>query len=150
MKPLRGTFLFTVWLGGMLIAAAVSSAELYRWVDEDGRVHFSDRPPTAGKAENISGKLGPINSAEATRKRESLFNPSSASIDREYEQRQQKEQQARQQEMEQLCAKARQRLATLNGRVAFIDKNGKEVHVTGLERQEMAKKLQRQIASRCG
>lgn len=28
----------------LLIAAASASAEVYRWVDADGRVHFSDRP----------------------------------------------------------------------------------------------------------
>lgn len=41
----------------VLVAAPVE-AEMYRWVDEDGTVHFSDRAPE-GEAERI--ELEPIN-----------------------------------------------------------------------------------------
>ena len=35
-------------LGSMLLYTAVASAQLYRWVDRDGRVHYSNTPPPAG------------------------------------------------------------------------------------------------------
>lgn len=33
------------WLFLLLLAASVAQAELYRWVDADGKVHYSDQPP---------------------------------------------------------------------------------------------------------
>ena len=35
-------------LGSMLFYTAVAFAQLYRWVDGDGRVHYSSTPPPAG------------------------------------------------------------------------------------------------------
>jgi hypothetical protein len=35
-------------LGSMLFYTAAASAQLYRWVDGDGRVHYSSAPPPAG------------------------------------------------------------------------------------------------------
>ncbi|HAG96823.1 MAG: hypothetical protein CMK83_04645 [Pseudomonadales bacterium] len=37
---------------GMLFAAS-AQAEVYRWVDESGKVHFSDRAPDQGAVEKI-------------------------------------------------------------------------------------------------
>ncbi|WP_299585551.1 DUF4124 domain-containing protein [uncultured Microbulbifer sp.] len=145
MKLLRGTL-----FGSLMVAATAGASELYRWVDADGRVHFSDRPPAEAKAQDISGQLNPINSAEATKNRPSLITSPATTTGREQQKRQQKEQQARQQEQQRNCSKARQRLRAINGRVAFIDNNGKEVRYSERERQQMAKKLQREIASRCG
>jgi len=35
-------------IGLLLAFAAAASAQLYRWVDKDGRVRYSDTPPPAG------------------------------------------------------------------------------------------------------
>ena len=35
-----------LFLASMLVAANAFSTEVYRWVDESGRVQFGDRPPT--------------------------------------------------------------------------------------------------------
>ena len=47
-------------LGACLIAAAVSSAggEIYKWVDENGKVHFGDKPPDDG-AESVTVRPQP-------------------------------------------------------------------------------------------
>ena len=37
-------FLFGIWFG-----LAAYAAEIYRWVDENGRTHFSDKPPQQTK-----------------------------------------------------------------------------------------------------
>ncbi|WP_444910749.1 DUF4124 domain-containing protein [Microbulbifer sp. TRSA005] len=145
MKQLRG-----ILVGSLLLAASANAGELYRWVDADGRVHFSDRPPAEGKAQDISGQLGPINTAKATRVQRSLITSKASAPEREYQQRQQQEQRARQQEQQRICTKARQRLRSLNGRVAFIDNDGKEVRYSERERRQMAEQLKREIANRCG
>lgn len=37
----------------VLMAALPASAELYRWVDDKGQVHFGDRPPANGQADAL-------------------------------------------------------------------------------------------------
>ncbi|HSM28873.1 MAG TPA: DUF4124 domain-containing protein [Thioalkalivibrio sp.] len=40
-------------LAGVLGAAPALGTEIYRWVDQDGAVHFSDRPPQGRPMERI-------------------------------------------------------------------------------------------------
>ncbi|MFC1665228.1 glutaredoxin family protein [Pseudomonadota bacterium] len=44
MKPTRVT-LFSLLLGVLLIGSPANAAKLYKWVDEQGRVSYQDRPP---------------------------------------------------------------------------------------------------------
>ena len=39
-----------------LAVMSVASAEIYKWTDENGKVHFSDKPPTIEKAETIDAQ----------------------------------------------------------------------------------------------
>lgn len=48
MKRIEGAAV-AVWL---LLSAASAAAEVYKWTDADGRVHFGDRPP-AGRGESL-------------------------------------------------------------------------------------------------
>ncbi|MDH4216149.1 MAG: DUF4124 domain-containing protein, partial [Gallionella sp.] len=43
-------------LAGLLMQSGVGAAELFRWVDDNGRVHYSDTPP-AGEAQVARKKL---------------------------------------------------------------------------------------------
>ena len=38
---------FAVFLIATVLAGAASAAEIYKWTDEKGRTHYSDRPPPA-------------------------------------------------------------------------------------------------------
>ena len=45
-----------VWIAGVLslmLWAGVCQAEIYRWVDDNGKVHFGDRPPATQKTEKL-------------------------------------------------------------------------------------------------
>ncbi|MEJ5212140.1 MAG: glutaredoxin family protein [Burkholderiales bacterium] len=55
MRPLW-LFLLT------LVLAPMAGAELYRWVDRDGKVHYSDSPPPPG-ARQVEEKRVPANTA---------------------------------------------------------------------------------------
>lgn len=47
-------------LGLALLLAGTASAQLYRWVDENGRVRYTDRPPPAGvKSRTIATPSAP-------------------------------------------------------------------------------------------
>lgn len=39
--------------GLLLILSSLASAEVYRWVDDEGRVHFGDRPPPEAGASEV-------------------------------------------------------------------------------------------------
>jgi hypothetical protein len=41
-----------------LLAAAAAHAQVYRWVDEQGKVHYGERPPSGAKASPVQDKLG--------------------------------------------------------------------------------------------
>ena len=40
------------------LSSANTSAEIYKWVDENGKVHFGDAPPTSKKAQSVDLKPG--------------------------------------------------------------------------------------------
>lgn len=131
-----------------LLAAAAAAGDLYRWVDEEGKVHFGDRPPSQAEAENIESELPPINSADGGTPQTAPRQQ--ARLQQEYESRHQREQQQRQQQMARACHNARRQLRILQGRVAFVDGNGEEVKMTERERQRQAEQLQREIGRVCG
>ncbi len=43
----------------MILCAASSHAEIYKWVDANGQTHFSERKDDAGKAKAVDLKAGP-------------------------------------------------------------------------------------------
>ncbi|MCP4769593.1 MAG: glutaredoxin family protein [Gammaproteobacteria bacterium] len=45
-----------------LIASTQGYAQLYKWVDADGRVHYGDNPPEHAKLEQITGKVSSYSS----------------------------------------------------------------------------------------
>jgi hypothetical protein len=41
----------------VLAAAVAAQAQVYRWVDEQGKVHYGERPPSGAKAKPVEDKL---------------------------------------------------------------------------------------------
>ncbi|SHF24970.1 protein of unknown function [Microbulbifer donghaiensis] len=146
MKSVFGGIL----LGGLLLSSAAACAgDLYRWVDEDGKVHFGDRPPMEAEAENIEGELRPVNTADAPAPQQTASRQQH-NVDQEYENRQRQRELRQKQQMTRACNSARRQLRMLQGRVAFIDANGKEIKMTERERQQQAERLRREVARACG
>jgi len=60
------TSLVTKLLAAFFLLAGLSAhGEIYKWTDEQGRVHFSDKAPERGVVESISDQLK-INSYQGT------------------------------------------------------------------------------------
>ena len=53
----------------VVIAAltTVAQAEIFRWVDESGRVHFTDRPPWGEEAEQVTVRVNTYASPEVSK-----------------------------------------------------------------------------------
>jgi 3-oxoacyl-ACP reductase-like protein len=133
-------------LGLVLMISASAQAEVYRWTDANGKVHFGDKKVGAS-AENITEKVSKTNVDTSTaehQKLESIFRKEN-DADREY-----KQQQAQpNRELLRQCAEAKQYLNTINGRVYFVDKDGKEIKVTEEERKQRVIDVQQEIKEHC-
>lgn len=44
-------------LCALALLPAGAQAEVYKWTDEQGRVHYSDKPPASGKAEQVKIRI---------------------------------------------------------------------------------------------
>ncbi len=54
-------FAFTLFL---LLCSHSVHAEIYKWVDEHGKAHFTDKPPTGKKTEEIELKINTYSAVE--------------------------------------------------------------------------------------
>lgn len=70
-------------LAALLLAPLLASAQLYRWVDDKGRIHYGDKPPAGVKAartaENRVSTVASQQTASASTAPASPARPASAS-----------------------------------------------------------------------
>lgn len=136
---------------GLCIIALNAHAEIYRWVDKDGKVHFTDRKP-APEAENITKEVKPQNIDTSSNE----LNKIVAMREQEEKQRQEKimrERQALKAEIDKqqqiYCDKQKERLRKMSGYVVFTDEQGRAVTVTEKERQQKVAELKQVIQNTC-
>ena len=48
-----------LWCAAVLTLATSASAEIYKWVDKDGKVQYSDTPPPAAQTKQLNINTGP-------------------------------------------------------------------------------------------
>lgn len=136
----------------LLCLIPLSQAAIYRWVDENGKVHFSDKQPeNNATAQDISGELRPLNNDSSTTETEKLKAVFQGETPEEkaFNSRQQLEHEKQRLLKQQACQKARNQLSIMRGRVAFEDAEGHEIIISEEERQQQAKRLERQVELRC-
>lgn len=124
-------------------------AEVYRWVDEDGKVHYSDKKPKTD-AEDITRQVSKQNidtSIDEQRRMQQIFRPENEA-DREFYRQQQLKNQPTPEHM-QHCNELRKYLDAIDGRVQFIGEDGKVVPVTETERRQRVEETQRYLDEHC-
>jgi len=145
--PLKNLLFFL-----LLLVAGAASAEVYRWVDEQGQVHFEDRSqsqsatgarsyaPPASAADNPQQRM------DKTRK---LLNAYQAERQQAREQKQQRQQE--QAKRTRQCAIARDRLRQYQqyGAVYRLDEAGKRVYLSEQERAALIQRSRDDIARWC-
>lgn len=138
------TLLLCHWL-----LADNASAEVYKWTDKDGKVHYGDKKTTKA-AEDITASVSKPNidtSSEEHQKLEAIFRKENAA-DRAYKAEQAMPKPA-QVDHARRCEEAKKRLRVLEGRVEFIDENGKPIRTTEQERERRAGEMRKIIAEHC-
>jgi hypothetical protein len=139
---------------GMMVISLNSAAEIYRWVDKEGKVHFTDRKPSSA-AENITRDVKPQNIDTSNSEIQKI----TAMREQEQKERQEKLQQEEQKQQElkakmaqrnqAYCEEARKRLKKISGYIVFTDEQRRAVNVTEKERQQMVAELTQEIQANC-
>jgi hypothetical protein len=138
-----------------LFAAAAAQAQVYRWVDEKGRVHYGERPPSGVAATPVEDRISAPSNAPKP-------NPDTAQAEREFQQRRLEREQRDAKERKRAeqavqvkaqCERDRTRLAQLRAarRVATgVDEKGELRYLDDNARLEAIGKQEALVAKRCG
>jgi len=135
----------------LLLSASISYAEIYKWVDEQGKVHYGDKPVDNSETLDISTeKSGNQNSLNNRRERQRKLTES-LEEDRVEKQAAAEKKKKERQKNKRNCAVAQQRLKGYEraGYLYGIDKDGKKVIRSNEERQKATDKLRDKIKKYC-
>ncbi len=128
---------------------AVVNSEIYRWVDENGKVHFGDRKPAAREVEDVTDQLGTVNLTEGQSTGdygEHLPETPQEKAAAAQQKRDKKREFARRQKN---CALARANLKKIQGRVVFEREDGSLYDVSEEERARREGQLKKAIKKFC-
>jgi len=153
------------WVTVLLLAlAAPAYAQLYKWVDADGKVHYSDQPPpaTARKEQKLNIRTTPPESAAPSAEGEvpaakPAAGPTTAEREMEYRKRKVEEEQkqqkaeAEQKHMQENCLNAQRRARNYqeDGRIFTVDEKGERVYMDDEARMRNLRDAQLEIAKYC-
>ena len=139
----------------MTIASGAMANEIYKWTDENGNVHYEDRPTGAATEERLHMTYNRTNSSavhqrvqarvDARTAREEAKTVAAAS------EKEAAENAAIAAERAQKCEKSRARLESYlqARRVYRTDENGERVYLDDDQRQDARKKAEEQISEFC-
>jgi hypothetical protein len=157
---------YLVVLGLALCVALPASAQMYKWVDSDGKVKYSDTPPPSnvkterlripahgssapaaseGEAQKGAAKAGPKTAAE----QEQAFRKRQLDTAKADEKEAQKQAEAR--DRAENCKRAKAALANLEigGRQMRIDEKGERVFLTDEQIVQETNKARQESAAAC-
>lgn len=135
-----------------LLVSTSANAEIYKWVDEHGKVHYGDKPNPKSEQLNISEESSPsksLSKQEREERRKRL-------IDAYNEDRAQKKEQAekdrkKKARLNRNCAIAKDRLKGYMraGSLYDLDKDGNRINLSKEEREKATNSLRKQINKYC-
>lgn len=148
MPPMNNRALFKVFtLVASLCASQLVFGQIYKWVDEQGNVHFSDSPAKSTDARDISQDLPELNMTEG---QNTGYTAVSREAETELKRKEQQDKQAQHAKREEACNKARKELSILSGPVYFTREDGSEYTIPESERANMEQELRAEIEHYCG
>ncbi len=133
-----------------LLVPSLATAEIYRWTDAQGRVHFGEKPGTS-EAEQVEVKPQVVERDDATRQREERTRQFYDARREEKATSDARASQARA-ERAQECSKLRDSLARIQegGRYFRRDEKGERTYYSDEQVEAARGRLSSRIAERCG
>jgi hypothetical protein len=146
--------MFRVILSLILASLPIASthAGAYKWVDEEGNIHFGDRPPSSGAEEvRLPAPAAPSPAPDAQERRQAQQRM--LDIYREDREKKQQAEDARKQqriEMEGRCHAARDRLRSYKDSILYdLTPEGERRLLSDAERDASIQALEAQIKQHC-
>lgn len=139
-----------------LLGASPHAAEVYKWVDKNGKTHFGDKPPphvTGAETLDVrpaptSGNHAPSDAARRARRQRLLDDYAEQRSEKKLAAEKKKQQE---QERKRRCAQARDNLENMrNASYLYdLDDKGERVVHSNESRQKMEREAERLIAQHC-
>ena len=138
---------------GALLPAMAGAAEVYKWVDEQGNVHFGDRPQGA-EVERVQIRNASPDAQSQQRIQQLIESQEAGRQQREQDKQAQEErasQQAAAERHAEYCKQVRKNLETLKigGRIYKSKTNGDRHYFSSEEMAAEIERLEATIAERC-
>jgi len=140
-----------------LLVTLPAMADFYRWVDDQGRIHFGDRPP-AGQGEALSLPADPAPPVKTDqRQRDAERRKARQRLLEVYEEERRAGEQARQQAQQQVvkrqqrCLQARRKVSAYERSQALYDRqpDGSRRYLSGPERRAEIENARQAIEQWC-
>ena len=143
-------------LAGALCAAPVANAQVYKWIDKDGRVQYTDQPPLPGASKTDAQKVitnRPVDStAPADKPLKEKLKDSDKKKTEEAEKQKKDDETAKRVAQEQArCNEATIYLRSLQSgeRIARNDANGERFFLEGEKRDAEVARAQQAVSESC-
>lgn len=138
----------------LLLSSFGAIAEMYKYIDENGQVVYTQfRPDPGVVAETIRGPAPPPSSAKATRQEliDNLVNQAETREDRKAAQKKAEQEKTRDNQLKQNCEAARKNLKYLQGqdKRTLVDNDGKAITMSDSQRQQQIKKAREIVERDC-
>jgi hypothetical protein len=136
-----------------LLAASAAHAQVYRWVDEQGKVHYGERPPAGAKASPVQDKLAAPPGASAPKAA-----PDASQQERDFQRRQMERQQKEASDQKAAarakadCERERSRLAQLRTArrvITGVDDKGDRSYMSDAQRADAIASQEGAVARAC-
>lgn len=133
-----------------ILAGDPAAAQAYKWVDENGRTHFSDTPPPDRKADKLAIKPPSAPDPGVAGSRDWQTQLQESNVRRAQQQRQQEVEDRQRKAMEHNCSMARGDLNALQrGRVFRYDDNGEKQYLGDSDRPAAVAAAQKRVERYC-
>lgn len=146
MKPMLALLL-------LAITTTAAAQQVYRWVDKNGEVHYTQTPPpsTSVHPSNVLINAPPADSTAARDAQNLVQQMQQAKANQAQAAQQQAQVEAAKRAQQQRCNQLRSRLQILEqvGPVATVDPQGNRTYWTDAQHTQAEQQLQNEINSQC-
>ncbi len=145
----------TLAVGALVFAAGAPASEIYKWTDEEGNVHYEDRPSGAPTEERLALSYRRTDSSAVQRRINARHDRQTARAEAqsvaEAAEREAADSAAAAEERKQACERARARLEKYlqAPRLYRTDANGERVYLDEAQREEARRKAEEQVTEFC-
>lgn len=142
-------------VAAIALSAGAMANEIYKWTDEDGNVHYEDRPTGAPTEERLQMTYNRTDSGAVQQRVQAHVEARNARAEARSAAEESRQEAAADaaaaEERTQKCEKARARLETYlqSRRLYRTDSNGERVYLDDEQRQEARQKAEEQISELC-